>query len=116
MLGADNLAAVLGKGHPTLVEFMVPWCGHCKRLKPDYERLAERYAGTVVVAAVDCVAHPDVAEAYKIAGWPTLKLYRYGREISTYQGAHTYEGLSKYINKLIGPPLQVSPLSVWLSG
>jgi protein disulfide-isomerase A6 len=61
-----------------LVEFYAPWCGHCKRLAPDYEKLAAAYAGdaaSLVIAKVDCDAHKDVCGRYGVTGFPTLKWF-----------------------------------------
>jgi hypothetical protein len=36
----DFDAVVLDASKDALVEFYAPWCGHCKRLAPDYEKVA----------------------------------------------------------------------------
>ena len=40
ILTARNFRQFVGHGHGALVVFQTPWCGHCKRMAPDYERLA----------------------------------------------------------------------------
>eukprot|EP00850_Spirogloea_muscicola_P016788 SM000139S00105 [mRNA] locus=s139:114112:117500:- [translate_table: standard] len=88
-----------------LVEFYAPWCGHCKKLVPEYEKLATAFKKTpsVAIAKVDCDTHKDLCARFDVSGYPTLKWFRSGSlEGDSYQGARTVEGMLEYINNLAG--------------
>ncbi|NXY50617.1 PDIA3 isomerase, partial [Ceuthmochares aereus] len=72
-----------------LVEFFAPWCGHCKRLAPEYEAAATRLKGIVPLVKVDCTANSNTCNKYGVSGYPTLKIFRDGEEAGTYDGPRT---------------------------
>ncbi|KAG6035771.1 hypothetical protein E4U41_005941 [Claviceps citrina] len=83
--------------HTSLVEFYAPWCGHCKNLKPAYEKAAKNLEGLAKVAAVDCddETNKQFCGAMGVKGFPTLKIVRPGKKaggkpvVEDYQGART---------------------------
>lgn len=59
-----------------LIAFTVPWCGHCHKLGPVWERVASRLRNTPIrVGRVDSQAHRTLAAYYQVHGYPTIKLY-----------------------------------------
>jgi thioredoxin 2 len=72
---------------PVLVDFWAAWCGPCRMVAPELEKLAKSKAGSAVVAKVDTEALPGVAARFNISGIPTLILFRDGREAKRVSGA-----------------------------
>merc|ERR1719334_541320 len=54
------------------VKFYAPWCGHCKRLAPLWEELANELEGEVNVAKVDVTKNRALGRRFGITGFPTL--------------------------------------------
>ena len=88
-----------------LVEFYAPWCGHCKRLVPEYERAAnllKEKGSPAVVAKVDATVEKSSASAYSIRGYPTLLYFQNGQMVEKYSGARTGEDISNYLIGKVG--------------
>lgn len=99
----DNFESITKQHHLLLVEFFAPWCGHCKRLAPEYESAATRLKGTVSLAKVDCTANSDTCTKYGVNGYPTLKIFRDGEESGAYDGPRTADGIVSHLKKHAGP-------------
>ena len=72
---------------PVLVDFWAAWCGPCRAVAPDLEKLAEQRKGQLLVAKVDTEALGTVAVRFAIRSIPTLVLFRGGLEARRISGA-----------------------------
>jgi thiol-disulfide isomerase/thioredoxin len=71
--------------HPegALVEFYMPDCDHCKKLKPDYEAAAKELAalGGPPLASLDGEAYPEIAKEHGVSRYPTVLWFRGGESV-----------------------------------
>lgn len=72
---------------PVLVDFWAAWCGPCRMVAPELEKLAKQRAGRVIIAKVDTEALQQVAAQYRIHSIPTLAMFRAGAEVKRAAGA-----------------------------
>eukprot|EP01138_Halocafeteria_seosinensis_P006675 gb/GECG01006823.1/.p1 GENE.gb/GECG01006823.1/~~gb/GECG01006823.1/.p1 ORF type:complete len:367 (+),score=70.44 gb/GECG01006823.1/:1-1101(+) len=105
-LTPDNFDDIVDGSKPALVEFYAPWCGHCKNLAPEYEKLGETFDSKrdgVVIARVDADAHSDLGSKYGVQGFPTLKWFPKGStDPEDYDGGRTAKDIAEFINDKTG--------------
>lgn len=84
---ADFDALLKSSPVPVLVDFWAPWCGPCRTVAPELERVASDRRGKVLVAKVNTDELPDVAGRFGIQAIPTMILFSRGKEARRIQGA-----------------------------
>ncbi len=106
-LGDSNFEAELENHEVALVMFYAPWCGHCKRLKPEFEKAAKDLKANdppVALVKVDCTeAGKDTCGRFEVRGYPTLKIFRSGELSQDYNGPREAAGITKYMKAQVGP-------------
>jgi len=101
-----NFDEELAKHENLLVEFYAPWCGHCKKLAPEYAAAAQELAKRdppYSLAKVDTTENKELGERFGIKGFPTLKFFKGGNP-GDYEGGRTKDAIVNYVVKKSGPP------------
>lgn len=83
-----------------LLELYAPWCGHCKKLAPIYEKVGEAFSSdtTVTIAKMDATAN-DVPDArFVVKGFPSLYFYKASTDtVTPYAGDRSESDLIKFV-------------------
>jgi len=82
---------------PVLVDFWAAWCGPCRMVAPEMEKLARDRSERVLVAKVDTEALPTVAQRFNIRSIPTMILFRGGAEARRLSGAMPAAEISRQL-------------------
>ncbi|XP_031661563.1 protein disulfide-isomerase A5 [Oncorhynchus kisutch] len=104
----DSLDGFLEEHPSALVMFYAPWCGHCKKMKPEYDEAAEYLNkdknSPGVLAAVDTTIHKAVGERFKISGFPTVKYFEKGEERFTLPHLRSKDKIIEFLQNPQAPP------------
>jgi thioredoxin 1 len=69
-----------------VVDFTATWCGPCKAIAPEFQRLSEKYPDVIFIK-VDVDKCKAVAQAQNISAMPTFKFFKHNTLYHMLRGA-----------------------------
>ena len=82
---------------PVVVDYWAPWCGPCRMVAPELQKVAARQAGKAIVVKVNTDELSDLGERHRIQSIPTLAIFAGGREVSRSVGARPAEEIERFV-------------------
>ncbi len=100
VVGSTFQDIVLDSSKHVLIEFYAPWCGHCKKLEPEYKDLGKKFKKNkeVVIAKFDATAN-DAPSDFEYTGFPTIFFVGTGNEVVLYEGERDTKTMASFIKK-----------------
>ena len=90
----DFEAEVLDATVPVVVDFWAPWCGPCKVVGPEVDKLAKEIGESVKFVKVNIDDSRDVAMKYDIMSIPTIAKFERGTLVAQVVGARGADAIA----------------------
>jgi protein disulfide-isomerase A1 len=101
VLNEENFNETISRYDNILIKYYVPWCVHCKKLDPEYNKAAEALKNQeprLYLAKVDASINRNLARRMNIHSYPNIQFYSKGDYIP-YQGPRIAEDIIKFMIK-----------------
>ncbi|GFZ83346.1 thioredoxin [Nesterenkonia alkaliphila] len=92
---------VLKASKPVLVDFWAEWCGPCRALTPELEKLAAAHEDKIEVVKVNVDENPAIAAKYGITSIPAVFAFKDGEKVHTSIGAKPQPALEQEFSDLL---------------
>jgi thioredoxin 2 len=84
---------------PMVVDFWAPWCGPCRMVAPELQKVATRQAGRLLVVKVNTDAVPGLGDRLGIRSIPTLAVFADGHEVARTTGVRPAAEIEAFVDQ-----------------
>ncbi|MBI5232198.1 MAG: thioredoxin [Coriobacteriales bacterium] len=80
---------------PVVVDFWAPWCGPCRMVAPELDKLSGRVGDKVKFVKVNIDENRDLAVRFGVMSIPTIAMFEKGSLVKQVVGARGADALAK---------------------
>ena len=84
---------------PVVVDYWAPWCGPCRMVAPEIQKVAARQAGRMIVVKVNTDELSDLGQRFNIRSIPTLAVFANGSEVARISGARSASDIEAWVQQ-----------------
>ena len=97
--------AVTGRSSlPVVVDYWAAWCGPCRMVAPEMDKIAAQRAGDLLVVKVDTERLSELSARYHIQSIPMLAVFHRGHEKARTVGARPAKDILAFIHQALTEP------------
>lgn len=95
-------AEVIQSPSPVVVDFYATWCGPCKILFPQLDKLAGSFTNRIRFVKINVDEAPAVSQRFEIQGIPSLLFFRHGEVVDRIVGLLSTDDLKARLESFAG--------------
>ncbi len=84
---------------PVVVDFWALWCGPCRMVAPEMEKVAGASAGRWLVVKINTESLPELGARFGIRSIPTMAIFAGGRELARTSGARPAAAIEAWVRE-----------------
>ena len=96
----QNFESKIKESNQTVVMFHAPWCGACKQMRPNYNKVSETFKGRVQFASIDTDKERKTSRDYGIKNLPTTIFFKNGKEIRREVGSLDSDEIEMFLDPI----------------